>query len=248
MASATLEALGMIETKGFVALVEASDAMVKAANVELVGWDKIGSGLVTAFVAGDVAAVKAAVDAGAAAASRIGEVVSVQVIPRPHEDLGGVLTFAKAAAAGDFLQEPQERRSLTPWPQFSERPAQRVGGNGSATNGDALGLIETKGLVGMIEATDAMLKAANVQLAGRVQVGGGLCHHAGPRATWAASGRPSRPAPRPPARSASWSAPTSFPVPMKPSPACSWDLDQRRPRTGIAQVSPAATPWGSDIS
>src|SRR6516165_1457255 len=87
----------MIETKGFVALVEASDAMLKAANVELVGWDKIGSGLVTAFVAGDVAAVKAAIDAGAAAASRIGEVVSVQVIARPHEDLSGVLTFAKAA-------------------------------------------------------------------------------------------------------------------------------------------------------
>jgi ethanolamine utilization protein EutM len=99
MAAATIEALGMIETKGFVALVEASDAMVKAANVELVGWDKIGSGLVTAFVAGDVAAVKAAVDAGAAAASRIGEVVSVQVIARPHEDLSGVLTFAKAAAS-----------------------------------------------------------------------------------------------------------------------------------------------------
>ena len=120
MASATLEALGMIETKGFVALVEASDAMVKAANVELVGWDKIGSGLVTAFVAGDVAAVKAAVDAGAAAASRIGEVVSVQVIARPHEELSGVLTFAKAAAPAATLQNPQERRSLTPWPQFSE--------------------------------------------------------------------------------------------------------------------------------
>jgi ethanolamine utilization protein EutM len=99
MASATLEALGMIETKGFVALVEASDAMVKAANVDLVGWEKIGSGLVTAFVAGDVAAVKAAVDAGAAAASRIGEVVSVQVIPRPHEDLGGVLSFTKTTSA-----------------------------------------------------------------------------------------------------------------------------------------------------
>jgi ethanolamine utilization protein EutM len=98
MAGSTLEALGMIETKGFVALVEASDAMVKAANVDLIGWEKIGSGLVTAFVAGDVAAVKAAVDAGAAAASRIGEVVSVQVIPRPHEDLGGVLNFVKAAA------------------------------------------------------------------------------------------------------------------------------------------------------
>ena len=99
MAAATLEALGMIECKGFVALVEASDAMLKAANVDLVGWDKVGSGLVTAFVAGDVAAVKAAVDAGAAAASRIGEVVSVQVIPRPHEDLGGVLPFGKAPAA-----------------------------------------------------------------------------------------------------------------------------------------------------
>jgi ethanolamine utilization protein EutM len=100
MASATLEALGMIETRGFTALVEAADAMLKAANVDLVGWDKVGSGLVTAFVVGDVAAVKAAVDAGSAAASRIGEVVSVQVIPRPHEDLGGVLAFAKKAAQG----------------------------------------------------------------------------------------------------------------------------------------------------
>ena len=98
MASNNLEALGMIETKGLVALVEASDAMLKAANVTLIGWQKIGSGLVTALVLGDVAAVKAAVDAGAAAASRIGEVVSVQVIPRPHEDLGGVLNFTKAAA------------------------------------------------------------------------------------------------------------------------------------------------------
>jgi ethanolamine utilization protein EutM len=98
MAGASLEALGMIETKGFVALVEAADAMLKAANVELAGWDKVGSGLVTAFVVGDVAAVKAAVDAGAAAASRIGEVVSVQVIPRPHEDLRGVLSFGKPTA------------------------------------------------------------------------------------------------------------------------------------------------------
>ena len=96
MATAGLEALGMIECKGFVALVEACDAMLKAANVELVGWDKVGSGLVTAFVSGDVAAVKAAVDAGAAAAaSRIGEVVSVQVIPRPHEDLAAILSFTK---------------------------------------------------------------------------------------------------------------------------------------------------------
>ena len=85
------EALGMIETKGFIALLEATDAMLKAANVQLVGWDKVGSGLVSAFVTGDVAAVKAATDAGANAAGRVGEVVSVQVIPRPHEDLGIVL-------------------------------------------------------------------------------------------------------------------------------------------------------------
>ena len=80
------EALGMVETKGFVAAVEAADAMVKAANVSLVGMEKIGSGLVTVLVRGDVGAVKAATDAGAAAAQRVGEVVSVHVIPRPHSD------------------------------------------------------------------------------------------------------------------------------------------------------------------
>src|SRR3954470_154105 len=92
-----LEALGMVETKGLTALVEASDAMLKAANVQLVGWDKIGSGLVTVFIVGDVAAVKAAVDAGAAAAGRIGEVVGVQVIPRPHEDIAVVLPLMRPA-------------------------------------------------------------------------------------------------------------------------------------------------------
>jgi ethanolamine utilization protein EutM len=96
--AANLEALGMIETKGLAPLVEACDAMLKAANVQLVGWDKIGSGLVTAFVVGDVAAVKAAVDAGAAAAGRIGEVVGVQVIPRPHEDVSGMIPKPKATA------------------------------------------------------------------------------------------------------------------------------------------------------
>src|SRR5438094_8349121 len=98
MANNHLEALGMIETKGLVPLIEASDAMLKAANVTLVGWQKIGSGLVTAFIVGDVAAVKAALDAGAAAAGRIGEVVGVQVIPRPAEDLGNVLPKGKAPA------------------------------------------------------------------------------------------------------------------------------------------------------
>ena len=95
-----MEAVGMIETKGFVTLVEATDAMMKAANVKFLGWDKVGSGLVTTFVTGDVAAVKAALDAGSNAASRIGEVVAVQVIPRPHDDLSVVLpTQAKKAAA-----------------------------------------------------------------------------------------------------------------------------------------------------
>jgi ethanolamine utilization protein EutM len=86
-----MEALGMIEAKGFVALVEATDAMMKAANVEFLGWDKVGAGLVCAFVTGDVAAVKAATDAGANAAGRVGEVLSVQVIPRPHSDVAKVI-------------------------------------------------------------------------------------------------------------------------------------------------------------
>jgi ethanolamine utilization protein EutM len=102
MAGNHMEALGMIETKGLVTLIEASDAAVKAANVTLIGWQKIGSGLVTAFLVGDVAAVKAAVDAGAAAGGRVGEIVGVQVIPRPHEDLGTVLPIAgkQTASAG----------------------------------------------------------------------------------------------------------------------------------------------------
>ncbi len=91
------EALGMIETRGLVAMIEASDAMVKAANVNLVGWQKIGSGLVTALVRGDVAAVRAATDAGAASARRVGELVSVHVIPRPHPSLEDVLPIGKAA-------------------------------------------------------------------------------------------------------------------------------------------------------
>jgi ethanolamine utilization protein EutM len=93
-----LQALGMIETRGLVPLIEATDAMCKAASVELVGWDRVGSGLVTSFVRGDVAAVKAATDAGAAAAARLGEVVSVHVIPRPHEELEAALPQMAAAA------------------------------------------------------------------------------------------------------------------------------------------------------
>ncbi len=93
------DALGMIETKGFVGMVEASDAMVKAAKVELVGYEKIGGGYVTAIVRGDVAAVKAATEAGARAAERVGELVSVHVIPRPHASIEGALPLGRPDAA-----------------------------------------------------------------------------------------------------------------------------------------------------
>ncbi|MDF9827408.1 ethanolamine utilization protein EutM [Ereboglobus sp. PH5-10] len=84
------EALGMIETKGFCTLVEAADAALKAANVTMTGYEAIGSGHVAAFFRGDVAALKAAIDAGAESARRVGDIVAVQVIPRPHEDIGAL--------------------------------------------------------------------------------------------------------------------------------------------------------------
>ena len=89
------EALGMVETKGLVGAIEAADAMVKSANVSLVGYEKIGSGLVSIMVRGDVGAVKAAVEAGGAAASRLGEVVATHVIPRPHGDVEKLLPVLK---------------------------------------------------------------------------------------------------------------------------------------------------------
>ncbi|MBE21124.1 MAG: ethanolamine utilization microcompartment protein EutM [Acidobacteria bacterium] len=90
------EALGMVETKGLVGMVEAADAMVKAAKVTFIGYEKIGGGLVTAIVRGDVAAVKSATDAGAASARRVGELVSVHVIPRPHGSLEDALPIGKS--------------------------------------------------------------------------------------------------------------------------------------------------------
>ncbi len=93
------DALGMIETKGFIAMVEAADAMLKAARVELVGYEKIGGGYVTAIVRGDVAAVKAATEAGARQAQRVGELVAVHVIPRPHENIDSVLPLGRQPAA-----------------------------------------------------------------------------------------------------------------------------------------------------
>ncbi|ARC86401.1 MULTISPECIES: ethanolamine utilization microcompartment protein EutM [Clostridium] len=92
------DALGMIETKGLIGAIEAADAMVKAANVYLIGKEYIGGGLVTVMVRGDVGAIKAATDAGAAAAQRVGELVSVHVIPRPHSEVEVILPASKEAA------------------------------------------------------------------------------------------------------------------------------------------------------
>ena len=95
------DALGMIETKGFVGLIEAADAMVKAAKVELVGYQQIGGAYVTAIVRGDVAAVKAATEAGARAAGKVGELVAVHVIPRPHENVDMILPLGRQGKAKD---------------------------------------------------------------------------------------------------------------------------------------------------
>jgi ethanolamine utilization protein EutM len=93
------QALGMIETRGWVTMVEAADAMVKAANVEVAGWQQVGGGLVTVIVRGDVAAVRAATDAGAVAAAKVGEIVAVSVIPRPHESLDAAIPLNRPATA-----------------------------------------------------------------------------------------------------------------------------------------------------
>mgnify|MGYP004595059897 CR=1 FL=1 len=115
-----MKALGMIETRGLVASIEAADAMVKAANVTLTCKEHVGGGLVTVMVRGDVGAVKAAVDAGAAAAERVGELVSVHVIPRPHEELEGILTTpAPVTPTPKHPKEPEKVQQ----PPVSEPPA-----------------------------------------------------------------------------------------------------------------------------
>ncbi len=136
------DAIGMVETVGLVGVVEAGDAMAKAASVQLLGWDRVGSGLVTVFCSGDVAAVKSAVDAGSTAAAKVGEVHSVHVIPRPHSELTTVV------------------------PECGER-GERDG------RVRALGFIETKGAIGVIEAADAMSKAADVEIVKLQDIGGG---------------------------------------------------------------------------
>jgi microcompartment protein CcmL/EutN len=138
------QALGMIETKGLVALIEGTDAMLKSANVTFAGWVSVGSGLVTAFVEGEVGAVRAATDSGAAAVRRVGELASVLVISRPHDELP---SFAAP------LKQPQP----------DKKPHHQ-----------AIGMIETRGLVGVIESSDAMCKAAAVELVKSIEIGGGF--------------------------------------------------------------------------
>lgn len=139
------DAIGMVETVGLVGVVEAGDAMAKAASVQLLGWDRVGSGLVTVFCSGDVAAVKSAVDAGSTAAAKVGEVHSVHVIPRPHSELTAVVP--ERGDSGDSGDSDGRVR--------------------------ALGLIETKGSIGVIEAADAMSKAADVEVVKLQDIGGG---------------------------------------------------------------------------
>ena len=136
------ESLGMLETLGLTGVIEGADAMSKAARVELLGWDKVGAGLVTVFCRGDVAAVKSAIDAGAQAASKIGEVHSVNVIARPHDELWAVVP---SAAEGE-VSEGVVR---------------------------ALGLLETRGATVAVEASDAMVKSADVEVVKMVEIGGG---------------------------------------------------------------------------
>ena len=140
------EAIGMVETVGLTGAIEASDAMSKAANVTLLGWDRVGSGLVSVFCQGDVAAVKSAVDAGAQAGAKVGEVHSVHVIARPHVELTAILPAA-AKTAGDGAKASAGIR--------------------------ALGIIETRGATGVIEASDAMSKAADVEVVKLQEIGGG---------------------------------------------------------------------------
>ena len=140
------DAIGMVETVGLTAIIEAGDAMSKAANITLLGWDRIGAGLVAVFCQGDVAAVKSAVDAGSQAAAQVGEVHSVHVIPRPHAELGAILP---------------------------SRPKGKKDGEKAAQGIRALGILETKGATGVIEASDAMSKAADVDVVQIQEIGGG---------------------------------------------------------------------------
>lgn len=137
-------AIGLVETKGLVPVIEAADAMVKAANVQIIQYAKAGSGLASVVVTGDVGAVRAAVDAGATAARRVGTVISVHVIPSLDSGVSQAFNYGEAKDGG------------------------------TAPSRGALGLIETRGYVAAVEAADAMAKSANVEVRGLEMVGGGL--------------------------------------------------------------------------
>lgn len=146
-----MKALGFIETKGLVGNIEATDAMLKAADVEFVGSNTIGAGLTTVIVTGEVGAVKAATEAGQEAASRVGELFCVNVIARPHADLARIMPPKGPATGKSGL------------PAGEQVPVE-----------SALGMIETNGLTASIEAADAMLKSADVTLVGQERIGAGL--------------------------------------------------------------------------
>ena len=146
-----MKALGFIETKGLVGNIEATDAMLKAADVEFIGSDTIGAGLTTVIVTGEVGAVQAATDAGQEAASRVGELFCVNVIARPHTDLARIMP-PKGPAVGKSAKDAGEQVPVN----------------------SALGMIETNGLTAAIQAADAMLKSADVSLVGQEKIGTGL--------------------------------------------------------------------------
>ena len=146
-----MKALGCIETKGLVGNIEATDAMLKAADVEFIGSDTIGAGLTTVIVTGEVGAVQAATDAGQEAASRVGELFCVNVIARPHTDLARIMP-PKGPAVGKSAKDAGEQVPVN----------------------SALGMIETNGLTAAIQAADAMLKSADVSLVGQEKIGAGL--------------------------------------------------------------------------
>ncbi|MBQ9550296.1 MAG: BMC domain-containing protein [Lachnospiraceae bacterium] len=147
-----LQAIGFIETVGLVGNIDATDAMLKAAQVELVGSATIGAGLTTVIIQGEVGAVRAATEAGVQAATRTGELHAVHVIPRPHEGLEQIMVTKGAAT----VQLPKKDASKGT-PELK-----------------ALGMIETYGLTAAYEAADAMLKAAEVEMVGQERIGAGL--------------------------------------------------------------------------
>lgn len=147
-----MKAIGFIETKGLVGNIEATDAMLKAADVEYLGAITLGAGLVAVVVTGEVASVKASVEAGQEAASRVGELASTNVIARPHNDIIKILPPKGPATGGSTADLKKEETPLN----------------------SALGMVETYGYTANIEAADAMLKAAEVTLVGQERIGAGL--------------------------------------------------------------------------